>query len=59
MQTNATVQSVHIIDMQGNLIKTVGSKIDLNEIDIADLSRGMYVVQLQTPNGILTKKLVE
>ncbi|MFN4083316.1 MAG: T9SS type A sorting domain-containing protein [Bacteroidia bacterium] len=58
IQTNASVQSVHITDMQGKLIKTVGSNIDLNEIDIADLPPGMYIVQLQTPNGILTKKLV-
>ncbi|MFN4083299.1 MAG: T9SS type A sorting domain-containing protein [Bacteroidia bacterium] len=58
IQTNASVQSVHITDMQGKVIKTVGSNIDLNEIDIADLPPGMYIVQLQTPNGILTKKLV-
>ncbi|MFN4083311.1 MAG: T9SS type A sorting domain-containing protein [Bacteroidia bacterium] len=58
IQTNANVQSVQITDMQGKLIKTVGSNIDFNEIDIADLPRGMYVVQLQTPNGMLTKKLV-
>ncbi|MFN4083308.1 MAG: T9SS type A sorting domain-containing protein [Bacteroidia bacterium] len=58
IQTNSKVQSVQITDMQGKLIKTVGSNIDFNEIDIADLPPGMYVVQLQTPNGILTKKLV-
>ncbi|MFN4083314.1 MAG: T9SS type A sorting domain-containing protein [Bacteroidia bacterium] len=58
IQTNAKVQSVQITDMQGKIIKTVGSNIDFNEIDIADLPPGMYVVQLQTPNGMLTKKLV-
>lgn len=58
IQTTAKVQSVHITDMQGKLIKTVGSNIDFNEIDIADLPPGMYVVQLQTTNSIVTKKLV-
>ncbi|MFN4083305.1 MAG: T9SS type A sorting domain-containing protein [Bacteroidia bacterium] len=58
IQTNATIQTVQITNLQGKLIKTVGSNIDLNEIDIADLSPGMYVLQLQTPSGMLTKKLV-
>jgi hypothetical protein len=44
--------------MKGKLIKIVGSNIDLTQIDISDLPPDMYIVQLQTPNGIYNKKLV-
>lgn len=58
IQTNATIQSANITDMKGKLIKIVGSNIDLTQIDISDLPPDMYIVQLQTPNGIFNKKLV-
>jgi hypothetical protein len=63
-----TQSQVEIYNMQGQLVKQISnlkpvvsaaepSQIS-NEIDVSTLSKGIYLIRLQTSNTILTKKLI-
>lgn len=58
VQTDAIVKAIQITNMQGKPVKTITTDIDVEQIDIADLPSGIYIVQLQTNQGVISKKLV-
>ena len=49
---------IRIYNMQGKLVKTVPSLLNLQQhkIDIADLPSGFYILNIDTPTGIVEKK---
>jgi len=56
-ETNGvTLQSVQILDSSGKWIKSV--KDNFNQIDVSNLSKGMYLFVIQTDKGNKTEKIV-
>ncbi len=53
--------SVTIVDMQGKLVKSVGSVVATsnNMIDIADLAKGNYMLKVVAKEGIITRKFIK
>ncbi len=54
---NATVQ---VVDMLGNVVMKAGSEIFVNgeaAIDLTGVSNGVYMVQLSTEQGVVTKRI--
>ncbi len=54
--TGVTLQSVQILDSSGKWIKSV--KDNFNQIDVSNLSKGMYLFVIQTDKGNKTEKIV-
>ena len=55
-----TLESAKIYSVQGNLVKTFsGKELELsNELNISELSSGVYFLQLQSGKSSLVKKLI-
>ncbi len=51
-----TLQSVQILDSSGKWIKSI--KNNFNQIDVSNLSKGMYLFVIQTDKGNKTEKVV-
>ncbi|RAR75387.1 T9SS type A sorting domain-containing protein [Flavobacterium aciduliphilum] len=58
--TEALINSVEISDVNGRVVKTVKVS-DLNnaQINIADLSQGVYMIKINSDKGTATKKVVK
>ncbi len=54
--TGVTLQSVQILDSSGKWIKSV--KDNFNQIDVSNLSKGIYLFVIQTDKGNKTEKIV-
>ena len=50
LNTNKNIESVNIIDLTGNSVKSV-SVIDNNEVNIENLTGGYYIVKFSTADG--------
>jgi len=51
------IQGVKIYDLNGHLIKE--EKLNHNQIDVSQLPKGIYILSIETPVGILREKLVK
>ena len=58
---NATIQGVEIYDVNSRLIKNVISATNTSnlEVNVQELSRGIYITKLLTDKGSFTKKIVK
>lgn len=57
---DSSLESVAIADINGRVIKTVGvNSLASGQIDISDLSNGVYMMTIATNQGTTTKKLVK
>jgi len=56
ISTPSTVKSVHVYNLQGSLVKTV---TDNTEIDLKNLSNGLYILQVQSLDGISIHKIIK
>lgn len=54
--TNLSVNSVNILSVQGDLLKTVNN---IKDIDVSELVAGLYLVQIITENSITFKKFIK
>ena len=54
IKSDKEILNVQIIDMQGKLVKTVFA---INQLDIRALPKGVYVVRVETSEGIFTEKV--
>ncbi len=52
---NANVESITIYSLSGSLIKTVNNPLD---IDVSNLSNGVYIIKVNTADTIINKRLV-
>lgn len=55
IQTNGKINSVKIYDLKGNLITEGTEKI----INVVDFSEGLYILKIETNNGVYTKKFIK
>ena len=51
---------VSIVDMQGQILETYKHSAEhiILEVNLSELSQGIYLVQLATQNGLITKKVI-
>jgi endoglucanase Acf2 len=52
-----TVTKIQIYSLLGSLVKTV--TINLEKVSVEELSSGLYMVQITTSKGIISKKLIK
>ena len=57
IDSDITLTKVEIFSILGKKIKELNK--DFNSIPIDDLSKGVYIVRLQSENGLATKKLIK
>ena len=53
------LQDVRIYDITGKLLKTVQVGGNSADISISDFAAGIYMVQVRTGNGTVTRKVVK
>ncbi len=51
------IEKVRIFDLNGKLIKE--EKLDHNQIKVSHLQKGIYILSIETPFGMLRKKLIK
>lgn len=56
IQTSFDIRSINIQDIHGHKIET---KIKSNTLDISNLNSGVYFLFIDTPGGIVSKKIVK
>jgi hypothetical protein len=60
--TSSNNAQVNIIDIKGAIVKSINNKLvsglNVMELSVADLPKGMYFVQVTSNEGTSTKKLV-
>ncbi|MBR4786536.1 MAG: fibronectin type III domain-containing protein [Bacteroidales bacterium] len=54
-----TVNRVQVYDVYGKLLKTVEVNANTTELDVRELSAGMYFVRISTEKGVVTKSFVK
>lgn len=54
------VTQINILNVQGQNVYTISqdNNQEINQLDLSDLSEGIYLIQIQTANGVLSKKLI-
>jgi O-glycosyl hydrolase len=50
---------IEIFNVQGQLVKSIASNGNKTNIDVSDLSSGVYVVQVKTKSGVVMMKVVK
>ena len=56
---NDTLEKISIYDVMGKLIQTVNTDVNSQTIDVSAFTKGVYMVEITTENGLkTTKKLV-
>ena len=53
------VQSIRIMDILGQEIYYLQTTNNKTEIDVSQLTKGIYILQKQSKNGVLSKKFVK
>ncbi|WP_428224499.1 T9SS type A sorting domain-containing protein [Flavobacterium sp.] len=51
------ISNVKISDLNGRVVKTISGNVEV--ISLEDLTEGMYMMTIQSPSGIATKKIVK
>ena len=51
------IESILILDITGETVKTIVSSN--NTIDVSDLTKGIYFIQIQTENGLVNSKFIK
>ena len=57
LKTTENIQHIKIIDLQGREVLFLGS--NLEKINIENLVSGIYFIEITTPSGTITKKIVK
>lgn len=57
IDTKIPLVKVEVINIMGKKVKTITSNFDTISMD--ELSNGLYIVKLQSANGVVTKKLIK
>jgi predicted outer membrane repeat protein len=55
--TNETIKKVAIYNISGSLIKNIAT--NFNSINVSELSKGMYILVVQTNNGISQNRFIK
>ncbi|MDR6969368.1 hypothetical protein J2X31_003399 [Flavobacterium arsenatis] len=54
-----TIQAVEVYDLNGRQVKNVSNNATNLQISLGDLSSGVYLLKIQTPQGISTQKIIK
>jgi len=54
-----TIQAVEVYDLNGRIVKNVSNNATNLQISLGDLSSGVYLLKIQTPQGISTQKIIK
>lgn len=58
VSSESAIQDVRIFDITGKLLKTVAVNGNDAVVNISDFASGVYMVQVHTANGFVTRKIV-
>ena len=58
VSSESAIQDVRIFDITGKLLKTVAVNGNDAVVNISDFASGVYMVQVHTANGYVTRKIV-
>ena len=50
---------ISILNMQGQIVNVIYSRLSEIELNIADLPNGIYLIMVESSNGTVTKKLIK
>ncbi len=53
------IKNVDVYDVYGKLLKSVEANVNTVELDVRELSAGMYFVRISTEKGVVTKNFVK
>ena len=53
------MNNVQVYDVYGKLLKTVEVNANTVDLDVRELSAGMYFVRISTEKGVVTKSFVK
>lgn len=56
-KTNAIINSVEIADVNGRVVKNVSDSV--SQVNVSDLSSGVYILKIKNENGVGTSKFVK
>jgi len=59
VSSESAIQDVRIYDITGKLLKTVAVNGNDAVVNISDCASGVYIVQVHTANGYVTRKIVK
>jgi hypothetical protein len=54
---NQEIKKMNIFDLSGKVIKTIDT--DTSQIDVSDLSDGIYILKIHTQNGVSNTRFVK
>ncbi len=58
-ESGESFTSVNIISITGQKIKSISGGSDISSVDISDLNKGFYMIQLQSDHLSVTKKFIK
>ncbi|MCW3084361.1 MAG: glycosyl hydrolase [Bacteroidetes bacterium] len=58
IESASAYSQIQITDVIGSIVKQKNASIENAEMDVSDLSNGIYFVSVKTKNGIFTKKII-
>jgi Zn-dependent metalloprotease len=59
IKTQAKITAVRIFSSNGSVIKTIQDNSDCSSFDISDLDKGVYIVEIVTEMGSVSKKIIK
>ena len=54
---NETITEINVIDYSGRIVKTINKNV--NSVNVSDLQQGIYILKVDTKNGISTTRFVK
>ena len=51
--------TIEILNIEGQIIKTINTADKQTTIDVADLSSGIYIIKAKTDRGVAVKKFIK
>lgn len=58
IHTEEEIRSIRIFNQSGQLLKTAKPSAFNQKVDISDINTGLYILQIETINGLISKKLM-
>jgi len=52
-----TIKSINVVDLNGRTVLNI--KDDFNTIDVSELQSGLYILNIETSNGYITKRFIK
>lgn len=51
--------AIEILNIEGQIMKTISTAEKQNSIDVSDLSKGIYIIKAKTDRGVAVKKFIK